>query len=82
MRPWAGTPGNLPLGKNENILTMLIIVCTIAEKVVAGNRPVIGPEIPAKLSELIQLCWNHDRTRRPTFAQIVTGRMLEKSKMP
>jgi len=60
---------------------MMIIVLAIAEKVVAGSRLRLGPEIPAKLSELIQRCWNHDRTRRPAFAQIVTGRMLEKSKM-
>lgn len=37
-----------------------------------GYRPNIPPFVPSSIAELIQSCWDHDPSLRPTFTEILT----------
>jgi serine/threonine protein kinase len=50
---------------------------------IAGIRPTIPEDLKLSspvLSEIIELCWQHDPTLRPTAEEIVRALELEKSK--
>eukprot|EP01087_Luapelamoeba_hula_P007128 TRINITY_DN172_c0_g2_i6.p1 TRINITY_DN172_c0_g2~~TRINITY_DN172_c0_g2_i6.p1 ORF type:complete len:933 (-),score=149.81 TRINITY_DN172_c0_g2_i6:112-2910(-) len=49
----------------------------IMVNVKAGKRPEIPPECPAKLKELIEVCWHQDKTQRPSFFDIITQRKID-----
>ena len=48
----------------------------ILEAVIQGQRPEIPKHFPGSYTEIIQHCWDADRTKRPTFPVIV-GRLNE-----
>ncbi|KAK8895215.1 hypothetical protein M9Y10_023657 [Tritrichomonas musculus] len=43
----------------------------ICQKVLKGERPPVGPEIPESYQKLIQDCWSQDPSSRPTFDDII-----------
>jgi serine/threonine protein kinase len=44
----------------------------VATQVVQGLRPKIPPNCPAKLSTLMEMCWDRDQLKRPSFGDVLS----------
>lgn len=54
----------------EEPFSDISFIYEIAERVQAGERPIIPPHCPSIISSLINDCWVSEPNKRPSFAQI------------
>ena len=50
--------------EGRDAIEVVLTVC-------AGERMVIPPSVPPSIARLMQSCWEHDPTARPSFEQIL-----------